>query len=382
MKRDIKKLIGILTATTLAVSPVIGSKLGLNSYLSQKVKADNYDDIEDDSNSDEDSEENSDSNKTEDIEYAYSDSDNWDIINGNLFGVEHKLLTTDYFTKTSNWYSLSPSEGITNNNSLSISWYKKAHIKNCWPNTDFTATNINTPFPVSNDQDKWGASAFRGKTIIIGKAKFNGKEYDVAYGGKQYIQDKLTWDVFHYNYTNKRPKNMSISLIPKTAYEDPQLVKVNHKIQMYYTDIREKNTTEISIDAWMGRNTRLMPKEVVMLPSHHQVVEIKGVKFIPIVYTDRSIEYSGLIKYSNYQKYITHPKNLKTIYSYEWAKQKNGHVDFQFYDKGDKSDFYRTVSWVNSYLKSSKQKRIAQKQFINSINKRYKKYKKIGLTTR
>ena len=52
MKRDIKKLIGILTATTLAVSPVIGSKLGLNSYLSQKVKADNYDDIEDDSNSD------------------------------------------------------------------------------------------------------------------------------------------------------------------------------------------------------------------------------------------------------------------------------------------------------------------------------------------
>ena len=382
MKRDIKKLIGILTATTLAVSPVIGSKLGLNSYLSQKVKADNYDDIEDDSNSDEDSEENSDSNKTEDIEYAYSDSDNWDIINGNLFGVEHKLLTTDYFTKTSNWYSLSPSEGITNNNSLSISWYKKAHIKNCWPNTDFTATNINTPFPVSNDQDKWGASAFRGKTIIIGKAKFNGKEYDVAYGGKQYIQDKLTWDVFHYNYTNKRPKNMSISLIPKTAYEDPQLVKVNHKIQMYYTDIREKNTTEISIDAWMGRNTRLMPKEVVMLPSHHQVVEIKGIKFIPIVYTDRSIEYSGLIKYSNYQKYITHPKNLKTIYSYEWAKQKNGHVDFQFYDKGDKSDFYRTVSWVNSYLKSSKQKRIAQKQFINSINKRYKKYKKIGLTTR
>ena len=382
MKRDIKKLIGILTATTLAVSPVIGSKLGLNSYLSQKVKADNYDDIEDDSNSDEDSEENSDSNKTEDIEYAYSDSDNWDIINGNLFGVEHKLLTTDYFTKTSNWYSLSPSEGITNNNSISISWYKKAHIKNCWPNTDFTATNINTPFPVSNDQDKWGASAFRGKTIIIGKAKFNGKEYDVAYGGKQYIQDKLTWDVFHYNYTNKRPKNMSISLIPKTAYEDPQLVKVNHKIQMYYTDIREKNTTEISIDAWMGRNTRLMPKEVVMLPSHHQVVEIKGVKFIPIVYTDRSIEYSGLIKYSNYQKYITHPKNLKTIYSYEWAKQKNGHVDFQFYDKGDKSDFYRTVSWVNSYLKSSKQKRIAQKQFINSINKRYKKYKKIGLTTR
>ena len=382
MKRDIKKLIGILTATTLAVSPVIGSKLGLNSYLSQKVKADNYDDIEDDSNSDEDSEENSDSNKTEYIEYAYSDSDNWDIINGNLFGVEHKLLTTDYFTKTSNWYSLSPSEGITNNNSLSISWYKKAHIKNCWPNTDFTATNINTPFPVSNDQDKWGASAFRGKTIIIGKAKFNGKEYDVAYGGKQYIQDKLTWDVFHYNYTNKRPKNMSISLIPKTAYEDPQLVKVNHKIQMYYTDIREKNTTEISIDAWMGRNTRLMPKEVVMLPSHHQVVEIKGVKFIPIVYTDRSIEYSGLIKYSNYQKYITHPKNLKTIYSYEWAKQKNGHVDFQFYDKGDKSDFYRTVSWVNSYLKSSKQKRIAQKQFINSINKRYKKYKKIGLTTR
>ena len=382
MKRDIKKLIGILTATTLAVSPVIGSKLGLNSYLSQKVKSDNYDDIEDDSNSDEDSEENSDSNKTEDIEYAYSDSDNWDIINGNLFGVEHKLLTTDYFTKTSNWYSLSPSEGITNNNSLSISWYKKAHIKNCWPNTDFTATNINTPFPVSNDQDKWGASAFRGKTIIIGKAKFNGKEYDVAYGGKQYIQDKLTWDVFHYNYTNKRPKNMSISLIPKTAYEDPQLVKVNHKIQMYYTDIREKNTTEISIDAWMGRNTRLMPKEVVMLPSHHQVVEIKGVKFIPIVYTDRSIEYSGLIKYSNYQKYITHPKNLKTIYSYEWAKQKNGHVDFQFYDKGDKSDFYRTVSWVNSYLKSSKQKRIAQKQFINSINKRYKKYKKIGLTTR
>lgn len=391
MKRDIKKLIGILTATTLAVSPVIGSKLGLNSYLSQKVKADNYDDIEDDSNSDEDSEdtndwsdseENSDSNKTEDIEYAYSDSDNWDIINGNLFGVEHKLLTTDYFTKTSNWYSLSPSEGITNNNSLSISWYKKAHIKNCWPNTDFTATNINTPFPVSNDQDKWGASAFRGKTIIIGKAKFNGKEYDVAYGGKQYIQDKLTWDVFHYNYTNKRPKNMSISLIPKTAYEDPQLVKVNHKIQMYYTDIREKNTTEISIDAWMGRNTRLMPKEVVMLPSHHQVVEIKGVKFIPIVYTDRSIEYSGLIKYSNYQKYITHPKNLKTIYSYEWAKQKNGHVDFQFYDKGDKSDFYRTVSWVNSYLKSSKQKRIAQKQFINSINKRYKRYKKIGLTTR
>ena len=382
MKRDIKKLIGILTATTLAVSPVIGSKLGLNSYLSQKVKADNYDDIEDDSNSDEDSEENSDSNKTEDIEYAYSDSDNWDIINGNLFGVEHKLLTTDYFTKTSNWYSLSPSEGITNNNSLSISWYKKAHIKNCWPNTDFTATNINTPFPVSNDQDKWGASAFRGKTIIIGKAKFNGKEYDVAYGGKQYIQDKLTWDVFHYNYTNKRPKNMSISLIPKTAYEDPQLVKVNHKIQMYYTDIREKNTTEISIDAWMGRNTRLMPKEVFMLPSHHQVVEIKGVKFIPIVYTDRSIEYSGLIKYSNYQKYITHPKNLKTIYSYEWAKQKNGHVDFQFYDKGDKSDFYRTVSWVNSYLKSSKQKRIAQKQFINSINKRYKKYKKIGLTTR
>ena len=382
MKRDIKKLIGILTATTLAVSPVIGSKLGLNSYLSQKVKADNYDDIEDDSNSDEDSEENSDSNKTEDIEYAYSDSDNWDIINGNLFGVEHKLLTTDYFTKTSNWYSLSPSEGITNNNSLSISWYKKAHIKNCWPNTDFTATNINTPFPVSNDQDKWGASAFRGKTIIIGKAKFNGKESDVAYGGKQYIQAKLTWDVFHYNYTNKRPKNMSISLIPKTAYEDPQLVKVNHKIQMYYTDIREKNTTEISIDAWMGRNTRLMPKEVVMLPSHHQVVEIKGVKFIPIVYTDRSIEYSGLIKYSNYQKYITHPKNLKTIYSYEWAKQKNGHVDFQFYDKGDKSDFYRTVSWVNSYLKSSKQKRIAQKQFINSINKRYKKYKKIGLTTR
>ena len=382
MKRDIKKLIGILTATTLAVSPVIGSKLGLNSYLSQKVKADNYDDIEDDSNSDEDSEENSDSNKTEDIEYAYSDSDNWDIINGNLFGVEHKLLTTDYFTKTSNWYSLSPSEGITNNNSLSISWYKKAHIKNCWPNTDFTSTNINTPFPVSNDQDKWGASAFRGKTIIIGKAKFNGKEYDVAYGGKQYIQDKLTWDVFHYNYTNKRPKNMSISLIPKTAYEDPQLVKVNHKIQMYYTDIREKNTTEIYIDAWMGRNTRLMPKEVVMLPSHHQVVEIKGVKFIPIVYTDRSIEYSGLIKYSNYQKYITHPKNLKTIYSYEWAKQKNGHVDFQFYDKGDKSDFYRTVSWVNSYLKSSKQKRIAQKQFINSINKRYKKYKKIGLTTR
>ena len=382
MKRDIKKLIGILTATTLAVSPVIGSKLGLNSYLSQKVKADNYDDIEDDSNSDEDSEENSDSNKTEDIEYAYSDSDNWDIINGNLFGVEHKLLTTDYFTKTSNWYSLSPSEGITNNNSLSISWYKKAHIKNCWPNTDFTATNINTPFPVSNDQDKWGASAFRGKTIIIGKAKFNGKEYDVAYGGKQYIQDKLTWDVFHYNYTNKRPKNMSISLIPNTAYEDPQLVKVNHKIQMYYTDIIEKNTTEISIDAWMGRNTRLMPKEVVMLPSHHQVVEIKGVKFIPIVYTDRSIEYSGLIKYSNYQKYITHPKNLKTIYSYEWAKQKNGHVDFQFYDKGDKSDFYRTVSWVNSYLKSSKQKRIAQKQFINSINKRYKKYKKIGLTTR
>lgn len=137
---------------------------------------------------------------------------------------------------------MSPTEGITNNNSLSISWYKKAHIKNCWPNTDFTATNCNyaTTFPVSSDQNKWGASAFRGKMIIIGKATFNGKEYDVAYGGKQYIHNKLTWDVFHYNYANKRPKNLSISLIPKTAYEDPQLVKVNHKIQMYYTDIREK----------------------------------------------------------------------------------------------------------------------------------------------
>ena len=394
MKRDIKKIFSFITATVLAVTPLVNSKLLLDNYLSQKVQANDLvaDNADAESNDSEDTNYSEVDNSNNDWGYskddsdanAYSDSDNWDIINGNLFGVEHKLPTADYFTKTSDWYTLSPTEGITNNNSLSISWYKKAHIKNCWPNTDFTATNCNyaTTFPVSNDQDKWRASAFRGKTIIIGKAKFNGKEYDVAYGGKQYIQDKLTWDVFHYNYTNKRSQNMSISLIPKTAYEDPQLVKVNHKIQIYYTDIREKNTTEISIDAWMGRNTRLMPKEVVMLPSHHQVVEIKGVKFIPIVYTDRSIEYSGLIKYSNYQKYITHPKNLKTIYSYEWAKQKNGHVDFQFYDKGDKSDFYRTVSWVNSYLKSSKQKRIAQKQFINSINKRYKKYKKIGLTTR
>ena len=116
MKRDIKKIFSFITATVLAVTPLVNSKLLLDNYLSQKVQANdlvadnadaesndsedtNYSEVDNSNNDWSDSEENSDSNKTEDIEYAYSDSDNWDIINGNLFGVEHKLLTTDYFTK-------------------------------------------------------------------------------------------------------------------------------------------------------------------------------------------------------------------------------------------------------------------------------------------
>lgn len=93
MKRDIKKIFSFITATVLAVTPLVNSKLLLDNYLSQKVQANdlvadnadaesndsedtNYSEVDNSNNDWSDSEENSDSNKTEDIEYAYSDSDN------------------------------------------------------------------------------------------------------------------------------------------------------------------------------------------------------------------------------------------------------------------------------------------------------------------
>lgn len=93
MKRDIKKIFSFITATVLAVTPLVNSKLLLDNYLSQKVQANdlvadnadaesndsedtNYSEVDNSNNDWSDSEENSDSNKTKDIEYAYSDSDN------------------------------------------------------------------------------------------------------------------------------------------------------------------------------------------------------------------------------------------------------------------------------------------------------------------
>lgn len=320
--------------------------------------------------------------------YTYPDGTKY-YYNGNYYlypdGTKQYLDTEidaqEYFTKAADWYTLTPDEGITSNNTLSIKWYKKAHIRDCWPNTDFSASigDYSTVFPVSQDQNNWSAASFRVKSMVLGKATLNGRKYYVVYSGKMYISDKLTDGTFRYVYTNGHPKKMQISLIPTTSFDNPKLVKVTHKIgSVYYLYADDK---EITISKLI--HTWLTPKEVIMIPSHHQVVELSGVKYIPIIWPDsRCLVDGGLIKYSDYRKYVSHPKNAKMMFNYEWAKQKNGHVSLQFYENKDKKEFYKTVGWVNSYLKSSKQKKNAQKQLLNTINKEYKKYKKLGLTTR
>lgn len=83
-----------------------------------------------------------------------------------MFDGRKMMPLDEYLEKTSNWHTVANPYNLNGKNNIKFHWYKKAHIRNAWENTDMHLSQA------VNAKDEGTVPG--GKITVWGTATVNG----------------------------------------------------------------------------------------------------------------------------------------------------------------------------------------------------------------
>lgn len=253
---------------------------------------------------------------------------------------EELMPIDEYMQKTASWNTTANPYKLNGHNSIKFHWYKKAHVRSAWDNTD---TNGSQAFGAPADRTTSG-----GKKTVMGTVAVNGIKYYIT--GDEEEQEMI--------YRGAR------DLHPAEYFEQPKIGYVTKTVDLY--DVGSINS-KISNDGYEGMRVvknELIPAQkdhTVLIPSHHDPIELFGTKYVPVLYTKYGITDGNLMKYSDFQKYVTSGEGHKFNYNGDINYQKNGKV------YSTETDVYQAAKIESRKLKSAKRRKSYEKRIINDL---------------
>lgn len=258
----------------------------------------------------------------------------------------------EYLTKIASWNTTPNPYKLNGHNNIKFHWYKKAHVRGAWDNTDTQGSQaINA---VSD------TSGIGGKTTVMGTATVNGVHYFI------------TGDANENQMIYRGTRNLE----PSTYFEQPKIDYVTKTIHTYQMGNENSN---IDNDGYSGMVlskgiVNIKANHTIMIPSHHNPVELFGTKYVPVISNnDTGTTGTTLIKYSDFQNYVTSGEGHTFNYNGVTNYQKNGRV----YSK--EKDVYQAAKIESRKLKSAKRKKSYEKRIINDLKHDKKMQTEYGL---
>lgn len=265
-----------------------------------------------------------------------------------------KIMPIDsYLDKIASWNTTPNPYKLNGRNNIKFHWYKKAHVRGAWDNTDMHDSQA-----INGLED--GSSKTGGKRTVMGEVTVNGVHY--------YIAGDPNENEMIYRGTRE--------LEPKEYFEQPKLGYMTKSVPLYFMS---QLNTKYDGTGYEGMILQKSPNKAskdttILIPSHHQAVELFGTKYVPIVFTT---EYGstggGLMKESDFQKYVASGEGHKFTYNGETNYQKNERV----YSK--EKDVYQAAKIESRKLKSAWRKKSYEKRIINDLKHDKKMQTEYGL---
>ena len=264
-----------------------------------------------------------------------------------------KIMPIDsYLDKTATWNTTPNPYKLNGHNNIKFHWYKKARVRGAWDNTDMNNSQaINS---IVDSSSKTG-----GKRTVMGEVTVNGVHY--------YIAGDPNENEMIYRGTRE--------LEPKEYFEQPKLGYMTKSVQLYsMSDLNTKYDGTGYDGMIMLESNKALKHHTILIPSHHQAVELFGTKYVPIVFTtEYGVTGGALMKESDFQKYVASGEGHKFYYNGETNYQKNGRV----YSK--ETDVYQAAKIESRKLKSAKRKKSYEKRIINDLKNDKKMQTEYGL---
>lgn len=267
---------------------------------------------------------------------------------------EEMMPIDEYLTKTAAWNTTPNPYKLNGKNNIKFKWYKKVKIRNAWDNTDMHGS-----LAINAITDDHGASPTGGKVDVMGEATVNGIHYYIT-------GDPDEQQMAYYG---------SRSLEPKEYFEPTKLGYLTKNISSWFALRRNSKMDATGYDGIVLKDGNTLPKHTtIMIPSHHDPVELFGTKYVPVLSTSEfGVTGGSLIKYSDFQNYVKSGEGHKFMYSGDENYQKNGKV----YSK--ETDVYKAAKIENRKLKSAKRRKAYEKGLINDLKRNAQAQRKYGL---
>lgn len=264
-----------------------------------------------------------------------------------------KIMPIDsYLDKIASWNTTPNPYKLNGHNNIKFHWYKKARVRGAWDNTDMNNSQaINS---IVDSSSKTG-----GKRTVMGEVTVNGVHY--------YIAGDPNENEMIYRGTRE--------LEPKEYFEQPKLGYMTKSVQLYFMSVLNTKYDGTGYDGMiMQESNKALKHHTILIPSHHQAVELFGTKYVPIVFTtEYGVTAGALMKESDFQKYVASGEGHKFYYNGETNYQKNGKV----YSK--EKDVYQAAKIESRKLKSAKRRKSYEKRIINDLKHDKKLQTEYGL---
>lgn len=265
-----------------------------------------------------------------------------------------KIMPIDsYLDKIASWNTTPNPYKLNGHNNIKFHWYKKAHVRGAWDNTDMHDSQA-----INALED--GSSKTGGKRPVMGEATVNGVHYYIV--GDPNENEMAYWG--------------TRELEPSAYFEQPKLGYMTKSVPLYFMSVLN---TKYDGTGYEGMILQKSPNKAskdttILIPSHHNAVELFGTKYIPIIFTTTYGSTGGdLMKESDFQKYVASGEGRKFTYNGETNYQKNGRV----YSK--EKDVYQAAKIESRKLKSAKRRKSYEKRIINDLKHDKKMQTEYGL---
>ena len=258
-----------------------------------------------------------------------------------------------YLDKIASWNTTPNPYKLNGHNNIKFHWYKKAHVRGAWDNTDMHDSQA-----INGLED--GSSKTGGKRPVMGEATVNGVHY--------YIVGDPNENEMIYRGTRE--------LEPSAYFEQPKLGYMTKSVPLYFMSVLNTKYDGTGYDGMILQKNpnKALKHTTILIPSHHNAVELFGTKYVPIIFTTTyGSTGGGLMKESDFQKYVTSGEGHKFTYNGETNYQKNGRV----YSK--EKDVYQAAKIESRKLKSAKRRKSYEKRIINDLKHDKKMQTKYGL---
>lgn len=265
-----------------------------------------------------------------------------------------KIMPIDsYLDKIASWNTTPNPYKLNGHNNIKFHWYKKAHVRGAWDNTDMHDSQA-----INGLED--GSSKTGGKRPVMGEATVNGVHYYIV--GDPNENEMAYWG--------------TRELEPKEYFEQPKLGYMTKSVPLYFMSVLNTKYDGTGYDGMILQKSpnKALKHTTILIPSHHNAVELFGTKYVPIIFTTTyGSTGGGLMKESDFQKYVTSGEGHKFTYNGETNYQKNGKV----YSK--EKDVYQAAKIESRKLKSAKRRKSYEKRIINDLKHDKKMQTEYGL---